>query len=94
MGADGGLRHVVHKRVHLERHQPKARKRKEATIKKLHRKAYFKNEDEFSMTMTQYSTNKDWKTMKKTHLTQVFDLPRVLTLFTVWLGPGVAKASF
>eukprot|EP00913_Durusdinium_trenchii_P024333 g22844.t1 len=27
MGGDGGLRHVVHKRVHLERHQPKSRRK-------------------------------------------------------------------
>lgn len=43
--------------------------KKEDTIKKLHRKAYFKNEDEFSMSMTQYFTNKDgayWKPLQLT----------------------------
>eukprot|EP00434_Breviolum_minutum_P011413 symbB.v1.2.010064.t4/scaffold652.1/size176119/5 len=78
MGADGGLRHVVHKRVHLERQQPKARRKlgylekhkdyvkrakdfhkKQDEVKRLHRKAYFKNEDEFSIKMMDYFTNKD-----------------------------------
>ncbi|CAE7376646.1 UTP11 [Symbiodinium sp. CCMP2456] len=74
---DGSLRHVVHKRVHLERHQPKHRRRlgylekhkdyvkrakdfhkKEDIIKGLHRKAYFKNEDEFAYGMMSHSTMK------------------------------------
>eukprot|EP00434_Breviolum_minutum_P011412 symbB.v1.2.010064.t3/scaffold652.1/size176119/5 len=89
MGADGGLRHVVHKRVHLERQQPKARRKlgylekhkdyvkrakdfhkKQDEVKRLHRKAYFKNEDEFSIKMMDYFTNKEGKAVKKTHLTQ------------------------
>jgi U3 small nucleolar RNA-associated protein 11 len=64
------LKHVVHKRVHLERAQPKARAKlgllekhkdyvkrardyhkKEDTLKKLHQKAYFRNEDEFAFGM-------------------------------------------
>lgn len=68
--SDRSLRHVVHKRVHLERPQPTKRHklgylekhkdyvkrakdfhRKEDTIKKLQRKAYFKNEDEFAFAM-------------------------------------------
>ncbi|CAE7560244.1 unnamed protein product [Symbiodinium pilosum] len=90
MGADGGLRHVVHKRVHLERHQPKHRRKlgylekhkdyvkrakdfhkKEDIIKDLHRKAYFKNEDEFAYGMMSHSTTKDGKKQKKkVHLSQ------------------------
>eukprot|EP00931_Biecheleriopsis_adriatica_P076041 TRINITY_DN49796_c0_g1_i1.p1 TRINITY_DN49796_c0_g1~~TRINITY_DN49796_c0_g1_i1.p1 ORF type:complete len:288 (-),score=85.61 TRINITY_DN49796_c0_g1_i1:58-855(-) len=90
MGGDGGLRHVVHKRVHLERHQPKARKKlgylekhkdyvkrakdfhqKEEKLQKLHRKAYFKNDDEFSFAMVNHFTSKDGKAMqKKSHLTK------------------------
>mmetsp|Transcript_35987 Transcript_35987/g.66998 ORF Transcript_35987/g.66998 Transcript_35987/m.66998 type:complete len:262 (-) Transcript_35987:7-792(-) len=88
-GGDGGLRHVVHKRVHLERHQPKSRRRlgylekhkdyvkrakdfhkKEDIIKKLHRKAYFRNEDEFAYGMVSHFTTKDGKKQKKTHLSQ------------------------
>jgi U3 small nucleolar RNA-associated protein 11 len=92
MGGDGGnLRHVVHKRVHLERAQPAARKkfghlekhkdyvkrakdfhRKEDTIKKLQRKAYFKNEDEFAhgmLTHAKGQSKKDKSLKKKaTHL--------------------------
>lgn len=87
---DGSLRHVVHKRVHLERHQPKHRRRlgylekhkdyvkrakdfhkKEDIIKGLHRKAYFKNEDEFAYGMMSHSTMKDGKKLKKKgHLSQ------------------------
>jgi len=74
-GGDGNLRRVVHRRVHLERHQPAQRKklgylekhkdyvlrardyhRKEDGIKKLQRKAFFKNEDEFSMSMINHTT--------------------------------------
>lgn len=85
MGKEGGsLRHVVHKRVHLERQQPKARQRlgylekhkdyikraknfhqKEDTIKLLHRKAYFKNEDEFAFGMAS-SVMKDGRWLQKT----------------------------
>lgn len=73
MGGTGGLRHVAHKRVHLERHQPASRQRlgylekhkdyikrakdfhtKQDTIKLLHRKAAFKNEDEFAFSMVRY----------------------------------------
>ncbi|CAE7892140.1 putative U3 small nucleolar RNA-associated protein 11 [Symbiodinium microadriaticum] len=88
---DGSLRHVVHKRVHLERHQPKHRRRlgylekhkdyvkrakdfhkKEDIIKGLHRKAYFKNEDEFAYGMMSHSTMKDGKKLKKKgHLSQM-----------------------
>jgi len=68
------LKHVVHRRTHLERPQPKARKshgllekkkdyvqrarnyhQKEDRIKKLHEKAYFKNEDEFAFSMVNHS---------------------------------------
>jgi len=90
MGGDSNLRHVVHKRVHLERPQPKARKRfgylekhkdyvkrakdfhkKADTIKKLERKAYFKNEDEFAFGMVNHFTNKEGKAMqKKSHLSK------------------------
>lgn len=74
---------VVHRRVHLERHQPSSRKRfgylekhkdyvhrakdfhrKEDGIKKLQRKAFFKNEDEFSMSMIGHQTV-DGKNRKK-----------------------------
>jgi U3 small nucleolar RNA-associated protein 11 len=82
-GGDGSLRHVVHKRVHLERHQPKQRKklgylekhkdyvlrakdfhRKQDKIKKLQRKAYFKNEEEFSRKMVNMQI-KDGRARKK-----------------------------
>jgi len=82
------LKHVVHKRVHKERHQPEDRKklgylekhkdyvkrakdfhRKEDTIKKMHQKAYFKNEDEFSFGMLSHKTNQNGKVIKtKEHL--------------------------
>jgi len=70
------LKHVVHKRVHKERHQPEARAklgylekhkdyvkrakdyhRKEDAIKKMHQKAYFKNEEEFSFKMLSHAAN-------------------------------------
>jgi U3 small nucleolar RNA-associated protein 11 len=83
------LKHVVHKRVHKERHQPAERQRlgylekhkdylkrakdfhkKEDAIKKLNRKAYFKNEDEFSFGMLSHK-NVGNKTVKvKSHLSQ------------------------
>lgn len=79
------MRHVVHKRVHLERPQPKARKRfgllekhkdyvkrardfhnKQEELKRLHRRAYFRNQDEFAYAMTSHSQKlKDGKTVKK-----------------------------
>jgi len=87
MGGDGGLRHVVRKRVHLERHQPAERKRfgflekhkdyvkrakdfhrKEEVIKKLHRKAFFKNEDEFAFGMISHKRNKVGELEAKKHL--------------------------
>lgn len=67
------LKHVVHRRVHKERHQPAARKRlgylekhkdyvkrakdfhkKQDHVKRLERKAFFKNEDEFAYSMLSY----------------------------------------
>jgi len=82
------LKHVAHRRVHLERHQPSTRKKlgflekkkdyvkrardfhqKEDQIKKLQRKAYFRNEDEFDFKMLSKQM-KDGKMAKKaTHLT-------------------------
>lgn len=87
MGGEGNLRHVVHKRVHLERPQPSKRRKlgtlekhkdyvkraqdynkKQDIIKKLHRKAYFKNEDEFAFSMVNSKMVKgQWKT-KPQHL--------------------------
>eukprot|EP00929_Paragymnodinium_shiwhaense_P108590 TRINITY_DN74904_c0_g1_i1.p1 TRINITY_DN74904_c0_g1~~TRINITY_DN74904_c0_g1_i1.p1 ORF type:complete len:272 (-),score=70.37 TRINITY_DN74904_c0_g1_i1:117-932(-) len=71
MGGEGGnLKHVAHRRVHLERQQPLKRRklgtlekkkdyvkrakdyhRKQDALKALHRKAYFRNEDEFAFGM-------------------------------------------
>lgn len=84
MGGDSGLKHVVHKRVHLERPQPASRKRlgylekhkdyvkrakdfhvKEDKLKRLHRKAYFRNKDEFAFGMVSHKVNEDGKTVKK-----------------------------
>jgi len=87
MGGEGGLKHVVHKRVHLERHQPAARKRfgylekhkdyvkrardyhrKEQTIKKMHQKAFFKNEDEFAWGMMNHQMVDGRNRKKAKHL--------------------------
>lgn len=84
------LRHVVHRRVHLERPQPKTRKnlgylekhkdyvkrakdfhQKEDAIQQLHRKAYFRNEDEFAFRMKSHFQDKDGHARKKkAHLTK------------------------
>eukprot|EP00928_Gymnodinium_smaydae_P071701 TRINITY_DN55207_c0_g1_i1.p1 TRINITY_DN55207_c0_g1~~TRINITY_DN55207_c0_g1_i1.p1 ORF type:complete len:278 (-),score=64.33 TRINITY_DN55207_c0_g1_i1:85-858(-) len=89
MGGDGGnLKHVVHKRVHLERPQPVKRRklgylekhkdyvrrakdfhRKEDQIQKLQRKAYFKNEDEFTFAMQSHKQEKGKMEKKNQHLT-------------------------
>jgi U3 small nucleolar RNA-associated protein 11 len=77
------LKHVVHKRVHKERHQPAARQklgylekhkdyvkrardfhRKEDTLKKMHQKAYFKNQDEFAFSMLSHSRKADGRLSK------------------------------
>mmetsp|Transcript_25626 Transcript_25626/g.85562 ORF Transcript_25626/g.85562 Transcript_25626/m.85562 type:complete len:261 (-) Transcript_25626:58-840(-) len=82
-GGDGNLKHVVQTRVHLERHQPAARKRlgylekhkdyvkrakdyhkKEKEIQRLHRKAAFKNEDEFAWGMMSHQIQ-NGRTKKK-----------------------------
>jgi U3 small nucleolar RNA-associated protein 11 len=83
------LKHVVHRRVHKERHQPAARQRlgylekhkdyvkrakdfhrKEDHIKKLHQKAYFKNEDEFSFGMLSHKMDGKRLTKQKDPLSQ------------------------
>lgn len=83
------LKHVVHKRVHKERHQPAARERlgylekhkdyvkrardfhkKEDELKKLHQKAYFKNEDEFAFGMLSHSNQNGRVTKTKEALSQ------------------------
>lgn len=88
-GGEGGLKHVVHRRVHKERAQPAARKRlghlekhkdyvkrakdyhkKEDAIQKLHRKAYFKNEDEFSFGMLSRHQKNGRLRSKAEHLTE------------------------
>mmetsp|Transcript_34835 Transcript_34835/g.97732 ORF Transcript_34835/g.97732 Transcript_34835/m.97732 type:complete len:269 (-) Transcript_34835:22-828(-) len=84
MGGEGGLKHVVRKRVHLERPQPKERQRlgylekhkdyvkraqdynkKQDTLKKLERKAYFKNDDEFTFRMVSHKLRRDGRAVKK-----------------------------
>lgn len=90
MGGEGNLRHVVHRRVHLERPQPRARQQlgylekhkdyvkrakdyhqKQDEIKKLQRKAYFKNKDEFSFAMVNHFMDEEGKAIKKEqHLTK------------------------
>lgn len=83
------LKHVVHKRVHKERHQPAARQRlgylekhkdyakrakdyhkKQDAIKKMHQKAYFKNEDEFAFGMLSHKQQNGKTTKIKEHLSQ------------------------
>lgn len=88
--ADRGLKHVVHRRTHLERPQPKARKNhgllekkkdyvqrarnfhmKEDAIKKMHRQASFKNQDEFAFSMVNHNIiNGKMRKKDHNHLTQ------------------------
>merc|ERR1712232_864619 len=80
----GGLKHVVHKRVHLERQQPSARQRlgflekhkdytlrakdyhsKQDQLKNMHRKAFFRNPDEFDAKMLKMTRRQTGALTKK-----------------------------